>query len=56
MAQRGLWNLAKEKILKEREELPNEEGDVVKEYKAVYEEDVWSNWLREVVNGKSREK
>ena len=32
MEQKGLWNLAKEKILKEKGELPNEEGDVVKEY------------------------
>ena len=31
MAQKGLWNLEKEKMMKERGELPNEEGDVVKE-------------------------
>ena len=31
MAQKGLWNLAKEKIIKERGELPNEEGDAVRE-------------------------
>ena len=31
MAQKGLWNLAKEKILKERGELPKEEGDAVRE-------------------------
>ena len=31
MAQEGLWSLAKDKIMKERGELPNEEGDVVKE-------------------------
>ena len=34
MAQKGLWNLAKEKILRERGELPKEEGDAVREYKA----------------------
>ena len=33
MAQKGLWNLAKDKILKERGELPNEVGDEVREYK-----------------------
>ena len=38
MAQKGLWNLAKEKIMKKRGELPNEEGDAVREYKAVHEE------------------
>ena len=38
MAQKGLWNWAKEKIMKERRELPNEECDVVKEYEAMHEE------------------
>ena len=33
MAQKGLWKLAKEKRMKERGELPNEEGDAVKEEK-----------------------
>ena len=46
MAQKGLWNLEKEKIMKGREELPKEEGDAVREYKAMHEEDFWSNWLR----------
>ena len=30
MTQKGLWNLAKEKIMMERGELPSEEGNVVK--------------------------
>ena len=30
MAQKDLWNLAKETTMKERGELPNEEGDVVR--------------------------
>ena len=47
MVQKGLWNLAKEKIMKERGELPNEEGDDVREYEAMHEEDFWSSWLRE---------
>ena len=38
--------------MKERGELPNEEGDVVKEYKAMHEEDFWSSWLREDERGK----
>ena len=33
MSQKGLWNLAKEKIMKERGKLPNEEGDAVRECK-----------------------
>ena len=46
MAQKkGLWNLAKERIMKERRELPNVQGDV-REYEAVHEENFWSNWPR----------
>ena len=32
--------------MKERCELPDEEGDVVKEFKAMHEEDLWSSWLK----------
>ena len=39
--------MAKEKIMKERGELLKEEGDVVREYKAMHEDDFWSSWLRE---------
>ena len=46
MAQKGLWNLAKEKTKKESGELPNEEGDVVRECNAMHEEDFWRSWLR----------
>ena len=52
MAQKGLWNLAKEKIMKERRELPNEEGDGEREYTAMHEEYFWSSWLREDERGK----
>ena len=31
MAQEGLWNLVREKVLRERGELPQEEGDVIRE-------------------------
>ena len=37
--------------MKEREELPNEECDVVRDYKAMHEESFWSNWLREDERG-----
>ena len=36
----------------ERGELPNEEGDVVREYKAMHEENFWSSWPREDERGK----
>ena len=52
MAQKGLWKLAKEKIMKESVELPNEEGDAVREYKAVHEENFWSSWPREDERGR----
>ena len=52
MAQEGFWNLAKEKIMKERGELPNEDGDAVRECKAMHEENFWRNWLREDERGK----
>ena len=52
MAQEGLWNLAKGKIVKESGELPNETGDAVREYKATHEQNFCSNWLRENERGK----
>ena len=52
MSQKGLWNLAKDKIMKERGELPNEEGDAVREYKAMHEENSLSNCPREDGRGK----
>ena len=39
--------MAEEKIMKERGELPNEVGDVVREYRAMHVENFWSSWLRE---------
>ena len=35
MVQRGLWNLVREEILRERGALPKEEGDAIREYKAI---------------------
>ena len=46
IAQKGLWNLAKVKIMKERGKLPNEVGDAVREFRAMHEENFWSSWLR----------
>ena len=56
MAHKGLWNLPKEKIMKERGEFPNEEGNVVRECKAMHEEDFWSSWLREDEKSKEERK
>ena len=56
MAQRGLWNLAKEKRLQDRGALPREEGDVIREYNAMHEENFLSSWLREDLVGKGGRK
>ena len=37
VAQKGLWNLAREKRLQERGAMPEEEGDVIREYTAMHE-------------------
>ena len=34
-------------MLRDRGALPKEEGDVIREYKAIHEENVLSSWLRE---------
>ena len=47
IAQKGLWNLAREKILRERGALPKEEGDATREHKAMHEEKFFSSWSRE---------
>ena len=41
------------KMLQDRGAFPKEEGDVVREYKAMHEENVLSSWLRE--HGKNKE-
>ena len=53
IAQKGLWNLVREKILRERGALPKEEGDAIREYKAMNEEHFLSSWLRE--DGREKE-
>ena len=52
MTKEGLWNLAREKRLQERGAMPKEEGDVIREYNAMSEENFRSSWLREDVEGK----
>ena len=44
--------MAKESVLRERGELPKEEGDAVRENRAMHEENFWSSWLREDERGK----
>ena len=54
MAQKGLWNLARNKALQEKGALPREEGDTIREYTAMHEEKFLSSCLRE--DGRVRQK
>ena len=47
MAQKWLWNLAREKRLQKRGAMHKEEGDVIREYNAMHEENFLTSWLRE---------
>ena len=42
--------------MREREALPKEEGDAVRENKAMHEENFWINWLREDEKSKEERK
>ena len=37
MAQKGLWNIAIKRMLEDRGSLPKEEGDLIREDKAMHE-------------------
>ena len=52
MSEKGLWNLVREKVLRERGALPKGEGDVIREYNAMHEDNFLS-WLRR--DGKNKE-
>ena len=56
MAQKGLWNLAREKRLQERGAMPEEECDVIREYNATHEDNFLSSWLRDLVEKEERRK
>ena len=45
-AQKGLWNIAKSKKLEDRGALPREDGDLLREYQAMHEENFLTSWLR----------
>ena len=53
MAQKGLWNFARENVMKDRGALPEGERDVIREFQAMHEENFLSSWLRE--DGKNKE-
>ena len=55
MAQTGLWNLAKERPMKERGELPHEEGHVVREHEAMHEDEQSKEERKAEAEGKGEE-
>ena len=47
MAQKGLWNLAGEKLQQDRGTLPKEQGGVIGKCEAMHEDNFLNSWLRE---------
>ena len=56
MAQKSLWNLARNKKVQDMSALPKEESDVIREYKVMHEENFLSNRLREDGKDKTKDK
>ena len=55
MAQKGLWNLARNEALQDRGALPREEGVSIREYQAMHEENFLGSCLREDWKSKTKE-
>ena len=56
MAQKGLCNIATKRMLEDRGALPREDGDLLREYQAMHEENFLSSWLGKDVEGKEEER
>ena len=54
MAQQGLWNIAKKRMLEDRGDPLEEDGNQLREYRATHEQ-ILSSWLREDVEGEKAE-
>ena len=55
MAQKGLWNVVKKRMLEDRGALPKEDGNQLREYKVMHEESFLSSRLREDLEGRKAE-
>ena len=55
MAQQGLRDLTRNKVLQDRGALPKEEGNVIGEHKAMHEENFLSSWLKSKEGGRKEE-
>ena len=51
-----MQNSVKKRMLEDRGALPEDFGDVIREYQAMQEENVLNGWLREDVEGKAEER
>ena len=49
VAQKALWNIARDKKLEDRGAFPEEDGHQLRKYRAMLEENFLSSWLREDV-------
>ena len=49
--EKGLWNIAKRRMLQDRGALPRKDGNVLREYQAMLEENFLSSWLRKLAAG-----
>ena len=51
MAQKGLWNTVKKRSWEDTGVSPKEDGNQLRVYEALHEENFLSSWLREGVEG-----
>ena len=56
MAQTGLCNITKKRMLEDRGAVPRQDVDLLSENQAMHAENFLSSWLREDVEGKNEEK
>ena len=56
VAQKGLRNIAKRRMPEDIGALPREDGDLLREYHAMHEENFLSSWMREDVEGKEEQR
>ena len=56
MAQKGLCNITKKRMLEDSGAVPRQDVDLLSENQAMHAENFLSSWLREDVEGKNEEK
>ena len=56
MAQEGLWNIAKKRMLEDRGAVSRQDADLRREYQATHEENFFRNWFQEDVEGEAEDR